>query len=149
MDITAGMLANMTPVARIPKTGNSGWSIQLTQTGGVLFRIGSMSDHTDLTADAVYEAGKPVHLDFVFQRGTASIWKNGRLISLKSGITQETKDATAAGRVGTVGKEFEAVGEVVMKVANADGDNISMKNFRGSIRHLRIYNRAIDPAVVR
>jgi len=97
----------------------------------------------------VYELGKPVHLDFVFQKGNASIWKNGRLIGQRSSIPHETKDATAAGRVGTVGREFEAVGEVVMKVANAEGDNISMKNFRGSIRHLQIYNRAIHPAVVR
>ena len=148
MDITAATLANMTPIARIPKTGNSGWSIQLTKEGGLIFRIGSMSDHTDIMADSVYESGKPVHVDLVFQKGTASIWKNGRLFYQRSGITHETKDATAAGRVGTVGKEFEAVGEVVMKVGNADGDNISMKNFRGSIRRLRIYNRAIHPMVV-
>ena len=148
MDITAGMLANMTPVARIPQTGNSGWSIQLTQTGGVVFRIGSMSDHTELMADSVYELGKPVHLDLVFLKGTASIWKNGRLIGQRTGITHETRDATAAGRVGTVGKAFEAVGEVVMQVGKAEDDRAGMKNFRGSIRHLRIYNRGIHPMVV-
>jgi hypothetical protein len=147
LDISADILANMTPIARIPKTGNSGWSIQLTQSGGVVFRIGSVSDHTDLFADSVYEPGKPVHLDFVFQKGNASIWKNQRLISQRTGITHDTKDATAAGRVGTVGREFEAVGEVVMKVANADRDNISMKNFRGSLRRLRVYNRAIASGI--
>ena len=54
-----------------------------------------------------------------------------------------TKDATAAGRVGTVGKDFEAVGEVVMQVANADKESSVMKNFRGSLQNLRVYNRIV------
>jgi hypothetical protein len=69
------------------------------------------------------------------------------LIAQRSGITHETKDATAAGRVGTVGKAFEAVGEVVMQMEKAEDDRAGMKNFQGSIRHLRIYNRAIHPMV--
>jgi hypothetical protein len=59
----------------------------------------------------------------------------------QTGILQNTKDATAAGRVGTVGKAFEAVGDVVMQVGATDKETKVMKNFRGVIQHLRIYNR--------
>ena len=143
MDLQADELANMTPIARIPKTGNSGWSIQLKNDGGVIFRIGSMESHTDVFADKIYEAGKEAHLSFVFEKGTAFIYKSGQLIKQQSGILHLTKDATAAGRLGTVGKDFEAVGDVVMQVGNTDKDNSKLKNFKGSIQHLKIYNKRI------
>jgi hypothetical protein len=141
VNITADELANMTPIARIPKTGNSGWAIQLTKSGGVIFRIGSVENHTDVVATNVYKAGVPVNLSFVFENGTASIYSDGNLVKEQKGISQNTKDATAAGRLGTVGKDFEAVGDVVMQVDKADKESAAMKNFRGRIAKLRIYNR--------
>jgi len=141
VDITANEFANTTPIARIPKKGNSGWSLQLQKNGSIIFRIGSIESHTDVVAEAIYEAGKKVTVTCLFENGTVSIYKNGKLVKQQSGITQNTKDATAAGRVGTVGKDFEAVGDVVMQVASNDKETSAMKNFRGSIQNLKVYNR--------
>ncbi len=142
-DLTADALANTTPIARIPKTGNSGWSVQTTVSGGLIFRIGSIASHKDIIADHVYEPGKKVAVALVFEKGNVSIYKNGQLVKTAFVGEFNTKDATAAGRVGTVGKDFEAVGEVVMQVANADKESAAMKNFRGSLQNLRIYNRIV------
>jgi hypothetical protein len=142
-DLTADAFANTTPIARIPKTGNSGWSVQTTVSGGLVFRIGSIASHKDIIADQIYEPGKKVSVSLVFEKGNVSIYKNGQLIKTAFVGEFNTKDATAAGRVGTVGKEFEAVGEVVMQVANADKESAAMKNFRGSLQNLRIYNKIV------
>jgi hypothetical protein len=42
-----------------------------------------------------------------------------------------------------VGKEFEAIGDVVMQVNTADKETNKMSNFRGDIHQLRIYNQAV------
>lgn len=143
VDLVANELANMTPIARIPKKGNSGWSIQLKKDGGLVFRIGSIENHTDIIVDNIYQAGQKVQLTCEFINGTALIYKGNELVKKQSGITQNTKDATAAGRVGTVGRDFEAVGDVVMQVGNTDKESQQLKNFRGSIQHLKIYNRKL------
>lgn len=143
-DINADEFANMTPIARIPKKGNSGWSIQLKKDGGILFRIGSIENHTDVLADSIYEPGKNVQLSFLFEQGTAYIYKGDQLVKKQSGITQNTKDATAAGRLGTVGKDFEAVGDVVMQVSNNDKESLQLKNFRGTLQNVKVYNRKIE-----
>jgi hypothetical protein len=143
VDLVANELANMTPIARIPKKGNSGWSIQLKKDGCLVFRIGSIENHTDIIADNIYQAGQKIQLTCEFINGTAFIYKGKELIKKQSGITQNTKDATAAGRVGTVGRDFEAVGDVVMQVGNTDKESQQLKNFRGSIQHLKIYNRKL------
>jgi hypothetical protein len=142
-DLTADALANATPIARIPKTGNSGWSVQTTVSGGLIFRIGSIASHMDIVADKLYEPGKKVAVALVFEKGNLSIYKNGQLVKTAFVGEFNTKDATAAGRVGTVGKDFEAVGDVVMQVANSDRESAAMKNFRGSLQNLRIYNRIV------
>jgi hypothetical protein len=139
--VNADEKANMTPISRMPMKGNSGWSVQLTSTGGVVFRIGSVESHTDVLADNVYTPGKEVALSCVFEQGTAHIYADGKLRKTVSGITQDTKDATAAGRLGTVGQNFAAVGEVVMKVASKDKETTTAKNFRGSLSKVHIYNK--------
>jgi hypothetical protein len=139
--LNAAERANMTPIARIPMKGNSGWSVQLTNTGGIIFRIGSIENHTDVIANDVYKAGKDVAISCVFAKGTAYIYADGKLKKTVKGITQDTQDATAAGRLGTVGKNFAAVGEVVMKVASNDKESSAMKNFRGWLSKVRIYNK--------
>jgi hypothetical protein len=139
--ITANEFANATPIARIPKTGNSGWSLQLQKDGSVLYRIGSMEQHTDVVAPAMYEPNKAVNITCLFESGTASIYKNGELVKQQTHITHQVKDATAAGRVGTVGKDFQAVGDVVMQMSATDKESAVMKNFRGKIHQLKIYNR--------
>lgn len=141
LQINADEMANTTPIARMPKKGNAGWGIQLRNNGGIIFRIGSNENHTDVVADDVYQAGKMVKITCVFENGTASIYKNNRLIKQQSNITQTTKDATTPGKLGTVGKDFEAVGDVMMQMGNSDKDNKVMKNFKGHIQNVRIYNR--------
>lgn len=144
-DLVADVLANTTPIARIPKTGHSGWSVQTTSTGGLIFRIGSIAHHQDVYADKVYEPGKKVSVSMIFQNGYVSIFSNGKLIKKEQVKNVDTRDATAAGRLGTVGREFEAVGEVVMQVNAADRESAAMQNFRGTLQHLNIYNSLIFP----
>jgi beta-glucanase (GH16 family) len=145
--ITADMKANMTPIARIPKTGTSGWAVQLNEDGSLIFRIGSVASHTDVLASNVYTVGQPVNVCCVYNSGTAFIFINGSLVSKVTGITQFTKDGTAAGRLGAVGSAYSAVGEVVLPDSTIVNTNTTMKNFKGSIQHLRVYNIAIlgDP----
>jgi len=145
VDIKADELANMTPIARMPKSGEAGgWSVQLKEDGGIVFRIGTVDHHTDMIADHIYEPGKLVQLACLFEKGTASIYKNGLLVKKFTGITENIRDTKTAGRVGTVGRDFEAVGDVVMQVGKTDQENKSFKNFRGTMQHLRIYNRIIS-----
>lgn len=143
MKLTADQRANMTPIARMPKKGNSGWSINLTKEGGLIFRIGSMEDHTDVLVSDIYTAGEKVVIACAFEKGTVYIFKNGILKHKQGGIQQNTKDATAAGRLGTVGKDYEAVGDVVMKVASVDKETKQYMNFRGTIEKLEIHNRKV------
>jgi hypothetical protein len=142
-DLTAASLANMTPIARIPKKGLAGWSVQTTVSGGMIFRIGSIEEHQDVFAENIYEPGKQVSIALVFENGNASIYKNGLLVKKEYVAKFNTKDATAAGRVGTVGKEFEAVGDVVMQVGKEERESLDMKIFRGSLQNLRIYNNIV------
>jgi hypothetical protein len=93
--------------------------------------------------EQMYEVGHPVSLGFVKQSKDIFIYKNGKLVNQFQLHDHETKDATAAGRLGTVGKEFEAIGDVVMQVNSADKETTKMSNFRGDIYQLRIYNRAV------
>lgn len=140
--LNASEMANTTPIARIPKSGTSGWSVMLTANGGLIFRIGSIENHTDVYAKGVYKVGKPVRVACVFEHGTALVYADGRLIKRQRGIVQNTWDKTAAGRLGSVGKSYEAVGEVVMQVAGSDKETKSMKNFRGSLYRVKIFNNS-------
>ena len=143
-DLVADALANMTPIARIPKKGMAGWSVQTTGSGGLIFRIGSLESHHDVIAEGVYLPGQKVFVSLTFQSGIASIYKDGKLIKRENVVNFHTKDATAAGRVGTVGKEFEAIGDVVVQMeGNADKDTSTMKNFRGTLQNLRIFNTVL------
>lgn len=132
--------ANMTPIARIPKKGNSGWAVQLTKKGDLIFRIGSIENHTDVVARKVYNAHKKVRIACCFVKGTALVYVNGKLVKRQEGIQQDTWDKTAAGRLGTVGKDYEAVGDVVMEMSQSDKETEKMKNFRGTLSKVQIYN---------
>lgn len=138
----AKSLVNASPLARIPKTGRSGWAVQLTRDGDVIFRIGSVADHHDVVAPRAYAAGKPARITCVFDRGTASIYSGHRLLKRESGIAHDTKDATAPGRLGAVGETYQAVGDVIVRTAAAGPP----ERYSGSIRDLRIYNRALPDA---
>lgn len=141
--------ANMSPIARIPRTGQSGWAVQLADTGDLIFRIGSGASHRDVIANDAYAAGKPCRVTCTFSKGVASIFVNGALLKTESEITQDTRDATAAGRLGSVGETYQAVGDVIVKTEPASAAwpsarNKRNRNYVGSLRDVRIYNRALS-----
>ncbi len=64
-----------------------------------------------------------------------------RTDSVRMHVGRQHQCTIALNDLGTVGKNFEAVGEVVMQVASKDTETSAMKNFRGSLSKIRIYNR--------
>jgi len=141
--LNAAEMANTVPIARMPKKGNSGWAVQLRKDGSLAFSIGSVENHRDVVAPKAYKAGKPVNISCVFVNGTALIYANNKLLKQESGITQNTKDKTAAGRLGTVDQNFEAVGDVVMESAKKSVDPSRFQNFKGSLQFVKMYNRLL------
>jgi hypothetical protein len=80
----------------------------------------------------------------VFERGTASIFIDGKLMQKQSGIRQTTKDDTKAGRLGAVGDTFEAVGDVTVAAENPQPrKSAKSAKFVGTLRDIRIHNRAL------
>jgi hypothetical protein len=145
--INAGMKSDMTPVARMPKTGMSGWAVQLTDKGGLNFRIGSQSENFCLQADNVYEPNKEFLITCIFNNGVAEIFIDGKLAAVGTGISFNTKDKTAAGRLGDTQTDIKSVAEVYIPETNSEtsaaGDR-KIQQFKGRIKDLRIYNRAIS-----
>ena len=133
----------MTPIAKIPETGQSGWLIGLKEDGGLLFRIGSQADYTDVIAQDVYTAGRECRIVCQFDNGTASIYRDGKLVASKAGIAQNTLDKTAAGKLGSVGWGYEAVNGVVQESEEKQHEKVETKNFKGTIQNVKIYNKAI------
>ncbi len=140
--MTPQSLSDCSPIARIPKSGTSGWAVRLSAAGDIVFRIGSTADFHDVVARAAYSADKTHRVTCVFDHGTALIYVDGRKVAGVSGVSQDTKDKTAAGKLGAVGDTGEAIGGVTARVA---GDNASAKtaNYGGLLRDVRIYNRAL------
>ena len=141
--VNADEVANMTPIARVPQSGNDGWAVQLTADGGVIFRIGSKESHTEVKGEGAYKAGVDSNIKCVFDRGKVSIYSNGKLLKTESGVTHTTKDKTAAGRLGTVGSAYEAVNAVIMETGKVEKESHAMKNFRGTLYKVNIYNKVL------
>ncbi len=141
--LNAAVIANTVPIARMPKKGDSGWAIQLRQDGTLVFSIGSEANHHDVIAPNAYKAGKAMDVSCVFVNGTALIYANGKLLKKESGITQNTKDATAAGRLGTVNQKFETVGDVVLESDKKSVESSKFQNFKGTLQNVKMYNRVL------
>jgi hypothetical protein len=141
--LNAAEMANTVPIARMPKTGDSGWAIQLRNDGALIFSIGSVENRHELIAPNAYKAGVPVDISCVFVNGSALIYANGKLLKNDTGIIQNTKDATAAGRLGTVDQNFEAVGDVVMQNDKNSAASSKLKNFKGTLQYVKMYNRVL------
>jgi len=141
--LNASEMQHAVPIARMPMKGDAGWAIGLRKDGAVVFSIGSVANHRDVVAANAYVAGKPVDIRCVFVTGTAWIYANGKLLRKESGIVQTTKDATAAGRLGTVDQNFEAVGDVVMENDKKTAEPTKMQNFKGTLQFVKLYNRVI------
>jgi len=143
--MNAAKLATTSPIERIPAEGNDGWAVQLRANGDLVFRIGSGKNHTDVVAPAAYKAGQEARVTCIFDKGTASITVDGKLLKTQTGIPQTTKDDTKAGRLGAVGDTFEAVGDVTVAAPDAKGKKAAKSaKFVGTLRDVRIHNRALD-----
>ena len=141
--LKALVMANTIPIARMPKTGDSGWAIQMLKNGSLMFSIGSMANHTSVVVPNAYSAGKPVNISCEFALGKAMVYANGKLLKTVAGIPQNTKDATAAGRLGTVNQNFDAVGDVVMVNENKTADWEKLQNFKGELSNVKMYNKLL------
>lgn len=142
--MTPAKLASTAPIERIPAKGDAGWAVQLRADGDLVFRIGSGENHTDVIAKAAYAAGKETRVTCVFDRCTASIFADGKLLKKQSGIPQTTKDDTKAGRLGAVGDTYEAVGDVTVVSENPKPrKSAKFVKYVGTLRDVRIHNRAL------
>ena len=141
--LNAAEMTNTVPIARMPQKGDSGWAIQLRKDGALVFSIGSVANHHDVVAPQAYVAGKPVSISCVFTSGTAMIYANDKLLKTETGITQNTKDDTAAGRLGTVDQNFETVGDVVLESDKKGAEYSKIQNFKGILQFVKIYNEVL------
>ncbi len=150
--VNASHLANTIPIARMPKTGNSGWAVQLGENGQVCFSLGSLEHHQNVVAEAHYQAGKDCHIACLFDRGVAKIFVNGILRQTVKDIPFDTQDKSAPGRIGANDNRFDAVGEVIMPatggINNAATKKAKMQLFVGTLSHIQIYNRALTEAEI-
>jgi hypothetical protein len=145
--LKADTKSDMTPIARMPKTGMAGWAIQLTENGGLNFRIGSQSENFCLHAKNVYEPKNEYLITCIYNNGVAEIVVDGKVAAVGTDIIFNTLDKTAPGRLGDTQTDIKSVAEVYMPETNsqtsAAGDR-KIQQFKGSIKDLRIYNRAIS-----
>ncbi len=143
-----GKLANTCPIARAPKTGNDGWSVQLTDKGEVLFRIGSAESYKSVKADASYPEGKETHVACVFDHGKALIYINGILKAEEEVAPYACNDKTAPGRMGAVTDLFDAVSDVIVLNENAAKSKKGLPKYVGELRDVRVYNRVLSPSQI-
>ena len=148
--VNANRLANTTPIARMPPKGNSGWAVQLTEKGQVVFCLGSIERHQNVVAEAHYQPGKDCHIACLFDRGVAKIFVNGILLKTVKDIPFDTQDRSAPGRVGANDNRYDAVGEVIMPATRAkkitSTKGLQPKNFAGTMANIEIYNRTLSDA---
>lgn len=150
--VNADRLANTTPIARMPKEGNSGWALQLADKGQVIFSLGSVEHHQNIVAEARYQPGKDCHIACVFDRGVARIFADGILLKTAKDIPFDTQDKSAPGRLGANDNRFDAIGEVIMPAHEtqriASTKKAQLNNFAGTMANIQIYNRALTDAEV-
>ena len=89
--LNADVCEDMIPISHMPQQGKSGWAVCLTKEGGLIFEIGSLSDHTDVAVSGVYKKGKECSVRCVYNRGTASVYINGKLVKKQDGIVHDTQ----------------------------------------------------------
>lgn len=150
LTVNADRLANTMPIARMPKTGKSGWAVQLTDNGQVVFSLGSLEHHQNVVAEAHYQRGKACHIACLFDRGVAKVFVNGMLLNTANNVPFDTQDKSAPGRVGANDNRYDAVGEVIMpakgRLQIASAKKAQLENFAGTIANLLVYNRALTEA---
>lgn len=138
--LNADVCEDMIPISRMPQQGKSGWAVCLTKEGGLIFEIGSLSDHIDVAVSGVYKKGEECSVRCVYSRGTASVYVNGKLVKKQDGIVHDTADKTAPGRMGSVDYKLDAANDVVVEREGFKSGR-NYKYFRGTLSKVSIYNK--------
>ena len=131
------------PLARLPKTGDTGWGVGMRENGDVFFRLGSQASHRDIVAPTAYRVGVATRVTCVFDRGTALVYLDGVLKQRVEGLTFSPKDATAPGRLGANSGLYDAVGDVTLTSDAPPPKTQRFQNYAGTLGDIRIYNRAL------
>ncbi len=131
LTIQPSRFAEQVPIERFPATGDGGWSVKLTESGDLVFQIGSAASHTDLVVPKAYEPGKATHVAVVFDKGVASVYLDGKLAARKEGVEKKTDDKATPGTLGVYWTR-----------------NDQRQSYDGAMGDVRVYNRALDAAEV-
>jgi hypothetical protein len=137
--------AGMSPIARLPRQGRTGWSVQFQQDGRLAFRLGSAELFRDVVTPPVWTVSREIRVACVFDRGTVSIYVDGRRVARETGLPLEITDETAPGRVGNVSEVYEAVGEVIM-ATGPKPPRRKFQSFTGTLRNIAVHHRALTEA---
>jgi hypothetical protein len=120
-------LVDQTPLQRVARTGDEGWAVRIGKAGEVRFAIGSLESFEEVVAEKAYEPGKPVQIACVFDRGTATIYIDGKPVAKREGIKHRIDARGAAGSIGAVFTK-----------------GVPAQSFTGELGDLRIHNRALS-----
>ena len=129
--VKPGAVDNMVLLDRFPADDNGeGWSVCLAENGKAVFRIGSLTNYTDVyTPYPVYEQNRWLNITCVFvEDGTAKIYTDGKLRIVKSAIPQTTNNSTAE-----------------LRIAGAAAVNTELR-FKGYLDDIRFYDQELKPA---
>lgn len=146
LSVTPDALQNAMPIMRAPKDGQHGWAIGMTEAGQAYCQVGSLNQHARVMTGRLLEAGRTTRLSCVVAGGQTRLYADGRLAASADTSAYGTRDEKAAGRLGATTAWFDAVGEVTAASDHAVVRDASMRNFRGQMAGVRIYNRALSDA---
>lgn len=88
----------------------------------------------------------------VFDRGAVRIFVDGRLVATRADIPHATNDTTESGRFGSVNDAYLAVGDVIVandKPGQQPARGNKFAKYAGSLRHVRVYKRALEAAEIK
>ncbi|WP_269523635.1 LamG-like jellyroll fold domain-containing protein [Coraliomargarita parva] len=126
-----GTISDMIPVSKSPDdTSGAGWAFQLLDDGDVVFRVGSASNCTNVSASAGMYGTNWMHVAGTFSDGTARLYINGELIAETSGITQAIQNSSTSLRLGVPEDETD-------------------QSYNGMLDDLQIYSEALSAVEVK
>lgn len=143
LNLMSRSLSNNVVLSRMPKSGKSGWSVQLLSGGGMAFNVGSVEDHKTVAAYNVFQVGKPFTLGCTFEKGEVKIYINDNLVKTETVDGYNLNDKTAAGRLGNTSAGFEAVGAVMVETETKESI-VKATAFSGTVHGLTIYNQLVS-----
>jgi hypothetical protein len=98
---TAGQLASMGPVDKLPASGsNAGWAVKLRSNGDLWFRLGTELAKTDTVVAGAYALNTRVHIACTYSGGTARVYVNGVLRTTTTGLSYAINNNATQLRLG-------------------------------------------------